>query len=82
MAGVGHESLSILFRFARNLLSVLDPDSTVAEPHVSVFQLPTKAKLFAFSVSANKNRPRKAWADFCHCVHNRENAKPAKRLPG
>jgi hypothetical protein len=60
MAGVGHESLNILNRFAHNLLSVLDPDSTVAEPHVSVFQLPTKAKLFAFSISTNKNRPRKA----------------------
>jgi hypothetical protein len=27
--GLGHESLSILYRFAHNLLSVLDPDSLV-----------------------------------------------------
>jgi hypothetical protein len=37
----------------------LDPDSAVAKPHASVFQFPTKAKLFAFSISTNKNRPTK-----------------------
>ncbi len=29
----------------------LDPDSAVAAPHASVFQLPTKVKLFTFSIS-------------------------------
>jgi hypothetical protein len=29
----GHESLSIIFRFAQILLSVLDPGALVAKPH-------------------------------------------------
>ena len=29
----GHESLSIIFRYAQILLSVLDPGALVAEPH-------------------------------------------------
>ena len=47
--GLGHESLSILFRFAHNLLSVLDHDSTVAKQHVSVFLASPQAKQFACS---------------------------------
>jgi hypothetical protein len=31
MARIGHESLSILLRFAHNLLSVLDPSSLVSD---------------------------------------------------
>jgi hypothetical protein len=42
----------------------LDPDSTVALPHVSVFQLPTKAKLFAFSISTENTKPHRGVAVF------------------
>jgi hypothetical protein len=36
----------------------LDPDSAVAKPHASVFQFPTKAKLFAFSISTKQTKKR------------------------
>ena len=37
--GLEHKLLSIIVHFVPILLSTREPDSTVAEPHVSVFQV-------------------------------------------
>ena len=43
----GHQSQSILFRYAHNLLSVRDPTSNVTGQHYSGSQLDPQAKQFA-----------------------------------
>jgi hypothetical protein len=56
--GVGHQSLTIIIRYALILVSALDPDSIVRiHSHLSVFQIQTKAKLFAFFVYKTKKYP-------------------------
>ena len=68
LSGIGHELLSIIFRFAQILLSTLDPDSLVrhSSSHRSVFQFCTKAKQFAFLATFTKrNTFHKGRCFFC-----------------
>ena len=66
MAGVGHESLSILFRFAYNLLSVLDPASHRSQAHIAAAFNPRRKQNYLLSPSPQTKKPRLR-VEFCNC---------------